>query len=210
MEVVLNINNLKYNDLFDDISIYIEKNTITTISGKNNSGKTTLIRILNREIELNESIIYDGKNINEYKIEEYYKLIRSVIPKEIHFKEYIVEDEILNELDNNDTDTNKRLDLIVKKLGIKKLLDKETNNLNTKEKIFMENPWSEGSDKLKLIFGENIFWMNTIPEKVEISDSENKLISDVKLEICENITIKNYQNILESKIKYFYQKLSTF
>ena len=138
MEVVLNINNLKYNDLFDDISIYIEKNTITTISGKNNCGKTTLIRILNREIELNESIIYDGKNINEYKIEEYYKLIRSVIPKEIHFKEYIVEDEILNELDNNDTDTNKRLDLIVKKLGIKKLLDKETNNLNTKEKILIQ------------------------------------------------------------------------
>ena len=108
-----------------------------------------------------------------------------------------------------DIDAHKDLNLIAEEISALFKSDGLGCSLyiNSKEKIFMENPWSEASDKLKLIFGENIFWMNNIPEKVEISDNENKLIADVKLEICENITIKNYQNILESKIKYFYQKL---
>ena len=77
--------------------------------------------------------------------------------------------------------------------------------IKSNEKIFLENPWSEASNELKLIIGENIFWLNKIPEKVDIVSNEQ--ISNLKIEICENITIKNYQNILENKIKYFYQKL---
>ena len=138
MEVILNINNLKYKNIFEDVSIYIEKNTITTISGKNNCGKTTLIRILNREIETNESIILDGKNINEYKIEEYYKIVRSVIPKEIYFKEKKVEDEIFKEQENNDKETNQKIDKIIKLLGIKKIINKQIDTLTKKEKILLQ------------------------------------------------------------------------
>ena len=79
--------------------------------------------------------------------------------------------------------------------------------INSKEKIFLENPWSEPNDKLKLIVGENVFWMNKVPDNVEICDSNNNSIANIKIEMCENITIKNYQNILENKIKFFYQKL---
>ena len=77
--------------------------------------------------------------------------------------------------------------------------------IKSNEKVFLENPWSEANNELKLIIGENIFWLNKIPEKVSIVS--NELSSALNIEICENITIKNYQNILENKIKYFYQKL---
>ena len=77
--------------------------------------------------------------------------------------------------------------------------------IKSNEKIFLENPWSEANNELKLIIGENIFWLNKIPEKVDIVS--NGQSSALNIEICENITIKNYQNILENKIKYFYQKL---
>ena len=56
MEVILNINDLKYKNLFENLSIYIEKDKITTISGANNCGKTTLLRILTRQVKT-ENII---------------------------------------------------------------------------------------------------------------------------------------------------------
>ena len=85
MEVILNINDLKYKNLFENLSIYIEKDKITTISGANNCGKTTLLRILTRQVKTENNIVLYGKNINEYKFEDYIRYIRCVIPKEIIF-----------------------------------------------------------------------------------------------------------------------------
>ena len=94
MDVILNINNIKYNDIFDDLSIYIEKNTITAISGSNKCGKTTLMRILNRNIHIEANIIYKGKEIYNYGDEEYYKKIQAVFPQEIIFHENTILDEL--------------------------------------------------------------------------------------------------------------------
>ena len=135
MEVILNINDLEFNNIFNGISIYIEKKTITAISGKNNCGKTTLIRLLNREYYTEESIIFKGKHINEYKLEEYSKLIQTVIPNEILFIEDTVEDELNYYLDTDEEDI---IDRIVKNLGIKKLLPKKTNTLTKKEKVLVQ------------------------------------------------------------------------
>jgi hypothetical protein len=77
--------------------------------------------------------------------------------------------------------------------------------LKSSEKIFLENPWDEGSDVFKLINGENIFWMKKVPEKIIIGNEFN--YENVNIEKCENLTIENYKNILDNKIKYFYQKL---
>ena len=79
--------------------------------------------------------------------------------------------------------------------------------VKSNENVFMENPWSEPNNELRLINGENIFWLNKLPDKVELFNINNNILNEIKIEICENITIKNYQNILENKIKFFYQKL---
>ena len=80
--------------------------------------------------------------------------------------------------------------------------------IKSNENIFMENPWSEPINELRLIQGENVFWLSKIPNKVQLCENINNQNSiELKVEICENITIKNYQKILESKIQFFYQKL---
>ena len=81
MEVILNINNLKYsyndeNIIFNNLCMYIQKSSITAISGPNNSGKTTLLKLLstnkyNRKgmrLILSSTILILNKNIiNKFK-----------------------------------------------------------------------------------------------------------------------------------------------
>jgi len=55
----------------------IEKNKFVTISGSNNCGKTTLIRILNKEIESSHSIKIMDKLIEEFPFEQYAKIIQT-------------------------------------------------------------------------------------------------------------------------------------
>lgn len=133
MEVILNINNLKYGKLFNDLSMYIEKNTITTISGNNNCGKTTLMRILDRQLLTKSNIILKAKNIYDYKVEEYSKLVKTVIPDELYFTEEMVSDELNNYIYSSDN----IIEYLIKKFGIKKLLNKEISSLNMKEKILI-------------------------------------------------------------------------
>ena len=79
MNSFLEIKGLKSNNL--DISI--EKNTISTFSGANNCGKTTLIRILSKLLDIESEITLENKKISDYKLEEYNEIVKSVIPKEI-------------------------------------------------------------------------------------------------------------------------------
>lgn len=94
--MIINIKKIKYiiNDkiLFDDISIDIKENTITTISGKNNCGKTTLFRILGEPNSYDISI--DGKEKSSYSQEELDNIIQAVFPLKTFFKEKKVIDEI--------------------------------------------------------------------------------------------------------------------
>ena len=50
-ENCIEILNLNYKNIFEKFSIGFEKNKFITISGPNNCGKTTLIRILENKID---------------------------------------------------------------------------------------------------------------------------------------------------------------
>lgn len=86
--------NYKINDkiLFDDITMDIKENTITTISGKNNCGKTTLFRILSEQNSYD--IIIDGKAKSSYSKEELDNIIQVVFPLKTFFKEKKIIDEV--------------------------------------------------------------------------------------------------------------------
>ena len=58
---IIEVYNLKFKDIFEDLSLVIPENTIVSISGPNNCGKTTLIRILSREI-ITENILIKYPN----------------------------------------------------------------------------------------------------------------------------------------------------
>lgn len=135
MEVLLNINDLCYLDLFNNLNMYIEKNTINTISGPNNCGKTTLMRILDRTIKINTNIVIHGKEINEYKDLEYSKIIQVVFPNKILFQEKTLLEEIKTQSDTIDTD---KIDFLLTKLNLKKYQNKDISLLNEKETILVQ------------------------------------------------------------------------
>lgn len=116
--------------LFENLNILVPKDNFITISGPNNCGKTTLLRILNREIITENKIVIENRGINNYKIEEYSKLVQCVIPLEDIFEEDTVEEELLS--------INNKIDKIVKDLKLTKILTKNTSNLSDKEKVLIQ------------------------------------------------------------------------
>ena len=130
---MITLNNFYYEDLFDDLNLSILKNKITVISGANNCGKTTLIRILNREIITSNTIIVDNKEINKYQIEDYSKLVQCIIPLEITYEQSFLEDELLYY--NDDLE---KIEMIIKGLKIKRSIRKKISDLTLKEKVLSQ------------------------------------------------------------------------
>lgn len=133
MEVVLNINDLSYQQLFNNISLSVEKGKITALSGSNNSGKTTLVRILDRKIVDNFNINFLGKDIKDYTLEEYNKKCKCIYPNRYTPKESTVEEELDREIQDAD-----KKDMIEKKLRLLKLLEKQTSKLTSSEIVWLE------------------------------------------------------------------------
>lgn len=133
MTKIIEISNFYYESLFKDLTFSVEKNKFITISGPNNCGKTTLIRILNRELITSNNVIVNNRHINDYTIEEYNKLVQCIIPLEIIFEEKTLEEELLRY--NNDTKT---VDNLLKKLKLKKQSTTNINKLSKKEIVLSQ------------------------------------------------------------------------
>ena len=132
MEVILNINDLEYEPLFQDFSMYLENEKIITVSGANNCGKTTLIRILNREISFPFNIILEDKNIQDYSYEEYFSLVQTVYPLETYFEENTPREELLiRNIDKKEEQINK----ILIDLNIDKIANKDFSKLSKSDII---------------------------------------------------------------------------
>lgn len=138
MTKVVEITNLKYKNLFNNLSITVEKNKFVTISGPNNCGKTTLIRILSRLISTDESIIINDKHIAEYKLDNYLRIVQTVIPKELIFLEDNLEEEMYYNQTGNPKEINELINFIVSGLKIKKILTKSKTDLSKKEIILSQ------------------------------------------------------------------------
>ena len=133
MEVILNINDINYKDLFKNITLNVEKGKIETVSGANNCGKTTLVRILNRQIADNFNINLKGKDILEYSLEEYTRMVQIVFPNEIRMIEKTPFDEL-----NRYHIKKDRIDFMKKELNLFKMLDKKEDKLTIKERIWTQ------------------------------------------------------------------------
>lgn len=91
---IIRVANLTYKNIFNDFNINFVQNRFITISGPNNCGKTTLIRILDRQIITENTIMINDRKIEDYKIAELSKIVQSLIPKEVNFFYQTVKDEL--------------------------------------------------------------------------------------------------------------------
>lgn len=154
MTKIIEINNFSDDNLFENLTINVEKNTITTISGANSCGKTTLIRILNREVITKSNILLNNININDYTVSEYTNLVQAVIPSEIIFNENTLEKE-LNNIN------------LVKGLRIKSILNKNIKDLTIKEKVLAQIAIALDT-KPQVLLLDNIFIYFNDKEREEI------------------------------------------
>lgn len=82
MKELLDVTNLCYQDLFENISFQVEPGKFITISGENNCGKTTLIRILSGQIPIPETIKLLGMHIEEYPQNLWKEITGTIIPQD--------------------------------------------------------------------------------------------------------------------------------
>lgn len=133
MKNAITIANFYYQDLFENFSMNIEKNSFSVLSGPNNCGKTVLIRILNREIITKSDITIFENNINTYPIDIYSKLVSCVIPMEYLPKDVNIEEEL-----NVYSIDSEEKEWLLKGLKMKRIIHKKINELSNKEFILFQ------------------------------------------------------------------------
>ncbi len=131
----IEIKNLNYQNIFNNFSICFKNNKFITITGPNNCGKTTLLRIIDRKLSTNNTIVVYEKKLEDYKITELNTIIKTVIPLEITFTQSRIEDELYYQLsvDLLTEEKKKRLKLIIKRFKLTKLLNKQHKELTMDE-----------------------------------------------------------------------------
>ncbi len=156
MSILLEINNLKYKALFNTLNFIIKNHKITTISGSNNCGKTTLIKILERLINTNKCIKLNNTYIEEYTYNDYNLLVQEVIPEISFFRE----NNLFNELKYYSDDIEK-INNLLKEFKCIKMSKKHISKLNKKEKFLCQIIISIIKAKSLVIIDNIDYYFNT-------------------------------------------------
>ena len=188
------------NSIFENVNFYVEENTLNYVIGSNNSGKTTLIKLLSgflpsfNCIKLS-SILLNYKNINRY--------VRTMGVVLFENKNNFLFDNVLNEmsfpLENlylSKKKINNRIDEVLDLLNIKSIKDKRISDLTNLEKtklliglsiihkpriIFLDNPYLYLDKKESNIINKllkNIVKKEHITILITTMDLENILFGD--------------------------------
>ena len=135
--VLLKVNNLNYND-FHDINLSFNSGNFYTFIGGNNSGKTTLFRILSSLIMTNNTINCNNILLNSKNRYLYLKnigIVERINKYSFNFK--TVKDELMYPLINLGLfklDILKRIRVLLDFFVVSYLLNKKVNDLNIYEK----------------------------------------------------------------------------
>ena len=178
MKNIISVKNLSYKKIFSDISFDIEKGSFVAISGSNNCGKTTLIKLLSGLITTKEMIKFDSsyiEDINKTKLFLNEGIV--ILNEKFNFIFDNVRDEISFVLDNLDLSSQEketRYNEVISLLKIKKYETMNPNTLNRKEKILVLLALSI-IHKPKVLFLDDICVMMNRCEKKVILDILQKL-----------------------------------
>lgn len=142
MNNIIEIKNLTYKNIFKDFNLNIEEKDFITVIGPNDSGKTTLVKILSGLKE------YSGKiNINNLEQKENIKEIRKNIsfvfdnPENSFIMDTVYNDLLFTCKNKKINNYQEKIDFITNKLNINHLLNRSPHELSggEKQKVALAN-----------------------------------------------------------------------
>ena len=196
---LLEINNLKYKNIFDVISFQIKSGQFITVSGGNNCGKTTLIRILSGQFEVKETIKLLGTYVEKYPQNLWKEITGTIIPQDNpEFLFDTVEEElnyVIHLFKKTEEDKKETYKEIIKKYKLTKFQKKDPNMVPIFIKIKMH--LAE-----KMLATPQILFLDDICQELEEKEQEEfiKLLRTLQLEtkIAIIMTTSNLNISLES------------
>ena len=195
---MIQINDLYYKNIISDLSISFSKNKFYTISGPNRCGKTTLLKILNKDYIIDEDIRIDNKNINDYEEIEY-KNIVCFIDNNNSFIMDTVENLIKFILIKHNIYNKDYLKSLLVKYDLYEYRHMLIRELNVSKQIYLKFIEYVLDDK-------KIFLIDNIDNYCDKEDLMNiiKIINDLKDSITFVMTITNLEYSLESDYLYIF------
>lgn len=206
MNNCIEIIDLKYLDLYKDFNIKIENNKFVTISGSNNCGKTTLIRIIDGQLYTNSKILLFDKDYHDYRITEIGNIIKTIIPLEYNPIQNTVEDELLYQLPLgiSKEEKQKQVKEISKLFKITKFLTKTVETLSEETLIRVQLAQAVIS-KPKILLIDDISPFMTKKELLELTNILKEINKTHELtiimitSILECNLLSNYTYIISNK-----------
>lgn len=203
MEFLLSVSNVNFkyseNMIFEDLTFNVQKNTYNALLGPNNSGKTTLMRIITGVLQSNNSVSVDQVLLNKKNLKEYSLLLGSFfINDDINYLFEDVTSELVFSLENlcySRKEIYKRLNYMIKCFKIESLIDKRIDELTVFEKLkvgivsaLMHEP--------KLLLLDDIFEDVSYSQYIEITNMLKKYMKTSDLTILYTTT--HLDNCLEA------------
>lgn len=191
---IIKINNLSYKNIINNLSLSVKKNSYTTISGTNNSGKSTLLKIITGIIATNNSVSINGKYVEEYNKTELYEKISIVTfnPNDIYNHQTVKEGLYKYMYDKKNKE--QLFKKVIKTTDISELINNNPNNMTHFEKIKFNIACALSSNP-EILLIDNILLKLTKKERKNI-------ISIIKnINIDKNITILLFSNNLTDTIE---------
>lgn len=191
--------NFKYKDkqVFNDLTLNIERGSFVSIIGPNGSGKSTLIKILTGLLKYDGYINVDGYNLNEFYLKEIRRKIGVVFDNpDNHFVSETVIDDLAFSLENlqyDKEDISNSIKQISKIFNIGNILDKEPRNLTNsqKQKVAIAS---------SLIFNPKILILDEALHQLTPKDKKDVLRILKKYQKERNLTIIMITHNLENTL----------
>lgn len=191
--------NFKYKDkqVFNNLTLNIEKGSFVSIIGPNGSGKSTLIKILTGLLKYDGYINVDGYNLNEFYLKEIRRKIGVVFDNpDNHFVSETVIDDLAFSLENlqyDKEDISTSIKQISKIFNIGNILDNEPRNLTNsqKQKVAIAS---------SLIFNPKILILDEALHQLTPKDKKEVLRILKKYQKERNLTIIMITHNLENTL----------
>ncbi len=132
-----------YNDdiqVFKNVNFTLRKDKTLSIIGPSSSGKTTLLKILNGELEYQGEVIINGVLVNNDNFDALRKCI-AVVFKDTTILSDIVENELRYPLENmnlSPSEIRKRINEMNEYFGINKILKKKIDSLTLNDRTLIK------------------------------------------------------------------------